>query len=81
MDTMLNLVVDTYGCPNRCLHCWLGHMPNKTLPEGTDRFIVNYFRPYFGRIAYYSWMREPDFCDGYRERWFRDIAVSVNAVP
>lgn len=81
MDTMLNLVVDTYGCPNRCLHCWLGHMPNKTLPEGTDRFIVDYFRPYFGRIAYYSWMREPDFCDGYRERWFSDIAVSVNAVP
>ena len=81
MDPMLNLVVDMYGCPNRCLHCWLGHMPNKQLPDETDKFIVDYFRPFFGRIAYYSWMREPDFCDGYRERWFRDIAVSVNAVP
>ncbi|MCR4577963.1 MAG: radical SAM protein [Clostridiales bacterium] len=81
MDPMLNLEVDMYGCPNRCLHCWLGHMPNKQLPDETDKFIVDYFRPFFGRIAYYSWMREPDFCDSYRERWFRDIAVSVNAVP
>ncbi len=81
MDSQLNLVVDMYGCPNRCLHCWLGHMPNRTLPDGTDRFIVDYFRPFFGRIAYYSWMREPDFCDDYRERWLKDIAVSVNAVP
>ena len=81
MDSQLNLVVDMHGCPNRCLHCWLGHMPNRTLPDGTDRFIVDYFRPYFGRIAYYSWMREPDFCDDYRERWLKDIAVSVNAVP
>ncbi len=81
MDSQLNLVVDMYGCPNRCLHCWLGHMPNRTLPDGTDRFIVDYFRPFFSRIAYYSWMREPDFCDDYRERLLKDIAVSVNAVP
>ncbi|MCR4622712.1 MAG: radical SAM protein [Clostridiales bacterium] len=80
-DKQLNLVVDMHGCPNRCLHCWLGHMPNKTLPDGTDEFIVDFFRPYFRRLAFYSWMREPDFCDDYRKRWLRDIAVSVNAVP
>ena len=81
MDPLLNLVVDMYGCPNRCLHCWLGHMPNKALPDGTDSYIVDYFRHYFSRIAYYSWMREPDFCNDYRERWLRDIALSVNARP
>ena len=77
----LNLVVDMYGCPNRCMHCWLGHMPNKRLDDGADRFIMDFFSPYFDRIAYYSWLREPDFCDDYRERWERDLAISKNAVP
>jgi len=77
----LNLVVDMYGCPNRCLHCWIGHMPNSRMEEESDRFIVDYFAPYFEKIAYYSWMREPDFCDDYKARWEKDLAVSKNAVP
>ena len=77
----LNLVVDMNGCPNRCLHCWLGHMPNRRMEDGADAFIMEYFSPYFDRIAFYSWLREPDFCDGYRERWERDLAISKNAVP
>ena len=77
----LSLVVDMYGCPNRCRHCWLGHMPNRTMEEGADTWLVEYFKPYFDTIAYYSWLREPDFCDGYRERWARDNAISVNAKP
>ncbi len=77
----LNLVVDMNGCPNRCLHCWLGHMPNRRMEEGSDRFIVGFFSPYFNRIAYYSWLREPDFCDDYEERWIRDLEISRNAVP
>ena len=80
-EKALNLVVDMYGCPNRCLHCWLGHMPNRRMEEGSDRFIVEFFSPYFDRIAYYSWLREPDYCDHYEERWKRDLEISKNAVP
>ena len=77
----MNLVVDMYGCPNRCLHCWLGHMPNRRMEEGSDRFIVDFFSSYFDSIAFYSWLREPDYCDDYEKRWERDLAISRNAVP
>ena len=75
------LCVDLYGCPNRCLHCWLGHMPNRTMESDADEWIVDRFRPYFDRITFYSWLREPDFCPDYRARWERDKRLSVNAVP
>ena len=77
----LNLVVDMYGCPNRCLHCWLGHMPNKRMEDGADRLIMDYFSPFFDRIAFYSWMREPDYCSDYQARWAKDVALSKNTVP
>ena len=77
----LSLCVDLYGCPNRCRHCWLGHMPNRTMAPDADARIVERFKPYFERIAFYSWLREPDFCPDYRARWERDKALSVNAVP
>ena len=77
----LSLVVDMYGCPNRCKHCWLGHMPNRTMEEGADVWLADYFRPYFDTIGYYSWLWDPDFCDTYRERWVRDNELSVNAKP
>lgn len=77
----LTLVVDMYGCPNRCKHCWLGHMPNRRMDDYTDEFLVEYFKPYFESITYYSWLREPDYCDDYRQRWIRDNEVSVNDKP
>ena len=77
----LSLAVDLYGCPNRCLHCWLGHMPNRPMEPGADEWIVERFRLFFDRIAFYSWLREPDYCPDYRARWERDKALSVNAVP
>ena len=80
-EKKLNAVVDMYGCPNRCLHCWLGHMPNRKMEDGADRFIVDTFSPFFEKIAYYSWLREPDFCDDYEARWRRDLEISKNAVP
>lgn len=81
MDKKLNLVVDMNGCPNRCLHCWLGHMPNRRMEEGADRFIVDYFSPFFDKIAFYSWLREPDYCDDYEERWKKDLDISKNTAP
>ena len=77
----LTLAVDIYGCPNRCLHCWLSHMPNRTIEPGADEWIVNRFRPYFDTIAFYSWLREPDFCLDYRARWERDKQLSANCEP
>ena len=41
-DKKIILAVDMYGCPNRCKHCWLGHMPNKKLKNGDDELIVNF---------------------------------------
>lgn len=77
----LTLVVDMYGCPNRCKHCWLGHMPNKEMEADADIWLVNYFRPYFNNITYYSWLREPDYCNNYVQRWYRDNQLSVNILP
>ena len=70
IDRQLDLVVDLYGCPNRCMHCWLGHMPNTRMPENADSMLMDYFSPFFSRIAFYSWLREPDYCADYRDRWF-----------
>ncbi|MBQ1478011.1 MAG: radical SAM protein [Erysipelotrichaceae bacterium] len=77
----LSLCVDMYGCPNRCKHCWLGHMPNRNMEEGSDEMIMDFFSPYFEEIDFYSWLREPDYCDHYEGRWKRDIGVSKNTIP
>ena len=77
----LTLAADMYGCPNRCLHCWLSHMPNQPMERGADKWIVDRFKPYFDQITFFSWLREPDFCPDYRGRWERDKMLSVNAVP
>lgn len=77
----LVLSVDMYGCPNRCKHCWLGHMSNRRMENDADKYAVNFFSPYFDSIEFYSWLREPDYCDEYRDRWLRDIEISKNAVP
>lgn len=77
----LNLVVDMYGCPNRCKHCWLGHMPNKKMSDEAALFIVNKFKPYFDQITFYSWLREPDFCSDYEARWQKDNNLSTGRKP
>ena len=77
----ITIAVDMYGCPNRCRHCWLSHMPNATMEDGADKWIVDSFRQYFEKIEFYSWLREPDFCKDYRDRWEKDKQLSVNAQP
>ncbi len=77
----LTICVDLFGCPNRCRHCWLSHMPNRPMEEGADAWIVDLFRPFFEEIEFYSWLREPDYCDDYRARWERDKALSVGCMP
>lgn len=72
----LTICLDMYGCPNRCKHCWLGKLPNQPLKDGYDEFIVNGFRRHFKKITFYSWLREPDFCPDYKNRWIKDNALS-----
>lgn len=77
LPKQLSLVVDMHGCPNRCKHCWLGHMPNIKMNDEIDIEIIEYFKPYFKEISYYSWLREPDYSDNYQERWIRDNKIST----
>ncbi len=77
----LNLVVDMNGCPNRCKHCWLGHMPNKKMSDEDALFIVDKFKDYFNQITFYSWLREPDYCSDYERRWQKDIDLSTGTKP
>lgn len=77
----LILGVDMYGCPNRCKHCWLGHMPNRKMDNKADEWIVNCFKPYFRNISFYSWIREPDFCNDYKEQWLKDNELSIGIMP
>ncbi len=51
------------------------------MEDGADEWMVEYFRPYFDEIAFYSWFREPDNTPDYAARWERDKRLSVNAVP
>ncbi len=81
MSRDLSLVVDMYGCPNRCKHCWLGSIPHQQMEQGTDQWIVDYFKPYFDTVEYYSWLREPDNLPDYEARWERDKAISVGVLP
>ncbi len=63
------ICLDMAGCPNRCKHCWLGATPNGGLPLEELKWAAEQFRPYAGRLRVYDWYREPDFKDGYRERY------------
>lgn len=59
--------VDTAGCPNRCKHCWLGITPNKKMDLVKLKNIEDAFDGLSKDITYYSWYREPDFRDDYKE--------------
>ena len=51
------------------------------MEDGADAWIVDQFKPYFDEIEFYSWLREPDYCDDYRARWERDKALCVGCEP
>ena len=40
LSPQIAVALDMAGCPNRCRHCWLGHTPNKRIPEETLREVV-----------------------------------------
>ena len=77
----LALCIDMKGCPNRCKHCWIGHMPNNQLSDNDVSVIVDKFKDYFPSITVYSWLREPDYYENYRERWTMDNELSTGPKP
>lgn len=77
----LTLCLDMKGCPNRCKHCWIGHMPNNNMSDNDAAAIVDKFKDYFEKITVYSWLREPDYCENYRERWAEDNELSSGRKP
>ncbi len=72
----LGVMVDMAGCPNRCRHCWLGSHKNGNMSLEDFRNIAASFKNWrdengkgIGELGFFSWWREPDYRDDYRELW------------
>jgi hypothetical protein len=72
----LGVMVDMAGCPNRCRHCWLGSHKNGNMTVNDFRSIADQFKNWrdengegIRELGFFSWWREPDFRDDYRELW------------
>ncbi|MCL2773977.1 MAG: radical SAM protein [Oscillospiraceae bacterium] len=70
------VLVDMFGCPNRCRHCWLGHGKNRQMSIDDYLWIAEQFRNHFNELYFYSWYKEPDYADNYRELWDLDVKLS-----
>ena len=69
------------GCPNRCKHCWIGHSPNGNLSINDLKYMADSFSPFTNSLEIYSWFREPDFKDNYKELLDLENKLSKNAKP
>ena len=79
----LGVMVDMAGCPNRCRHCWLGSHRNGNLSVNELRGIAGQFKSWrdesgrgIGELGFFSWWREPDYRDDYRELWTLEQELS-----
>lgn len=79
----LGVMVDMAGCPNRCRHCWLGSHKNGNMTVDEFRGIADQFKncrdekgSSISELGFFSWWREPDFRDDYRELWRLEQEVS-----
>lgn len=77
----LTVCLDMAGCPNRCLHCWLGHAPNGRFSPENLRWMAQQFRPFARRMEVFSWYREPDFRADYRALWALEQSLSDEKTP
>lgn len=79
----LGVMVDMAGCPNRCRHCWLGSHKNGNMTVDEFRGIAEQFKSWrdengngIRELGFFSWWREPDFYDCYRELWALEQELS-----
>ena len=79
----LGVMIDMAGCPNRCRHCWLGSHRNGNISPQEFREIAREFWEWrdengngIKELGFFSWWREPDYRDDYRELWELEQALS-----
>lgn len=72
----LGVMVDMAGCPNRCRHCWLGSHRNGNISIEEFKSIAGQFKNWrdengrgIAEFGFFSWWREPDYRDDYRQLW------------
>ncbi len=80
----LGVTVDMAGCPNRCRHCWLGNKKNGSMSVDEFKNIAAQFINWrdengdsIAEIGFFSWWREPDYRDDYRELWALEQELSA----
>jgi len=87
-DPQVGVALDMHGCPNRCRHCWLGQAAGKRMSEDDLRWIVAQFRgftragedrPLWSQVRVSSWVREPDYADGYRRLY--ELENELSGLP
>jgi len=79
----LGVMVDMAGCPNRCRHCWLGNKRNVHLSVDEFNNIAMQFKNWhdengngIAEMSFFSWWREPDYRDDFRELWVLEKKLS-----
>ena len=79
----LGVMVDMAGCPNRCRHCWLGSHRNGNMTVDDFRNIADHFKNWRNEngegvreLGFFTWWREPDYRDNYRELWALEQELS-----
>jgi hypothetical protein len=79
----LGVMVDMVGCPNHCRHCWLGSHRNGNISVDELRVIAAQFKNWrdedgrgIAELGFFSWWREPDYRDDYRELWEIEKEIS-----
>jgi hypothetical protein len=72
----LGVMVDIAGCQNRCRHCWFSAHKNGNMCVDDFRDIIGQFKNWrdedgkgIHELGFFSWWREPDYRDDYRELW------------
>jgi hypothetical protein len=80
----LGVMVDMAGCPNCCCHCWLGSHKNGNMTVDEFKWIAQEFKSWHDEngngikeLGFFSWWREPDYRDDYRELWELEIELST----
>ena len=82
------VIMDMYGCHNRCKHCWLSHAHNAKTMVNDFIWVCEQFKDYringkspFNDLEFMSWFREPDFADNYKELWKLEKQLSTTKTP
>lgn len=79
----LGVTVDMAGCPNRCRHCWLSNKRNGHMSVDEFMNIATQFKNWrdengagIAETSFFSWWREPDYRNDYRELWALEQKLS-----